>query len=458
MHSGGSKRTTERQAAIASAMRTVTTEQAGMAALAEALNGGLAEPFARAVEVLSALTGRVIVTGVGKSGHIGSKIAATLASTGTPAYFVHPSEANHGDLGMITKDDVIIAISWSGESSELKGIVSYARRFSIPLIAITAGETSALAREADIVLACPRRPKPVRTGWRRPLRPCCNWRSATRSLWRCSRRGASPPIISGSFHPGGQLGANLTHVGEIMHSGDEMPVVPLGTKMPEAVMVLSKKRFGCVCVIDGEGQLVGIVTDGDLARNLHRNMSEMAVEDIMTRQPKTVKRQTIAGAAMGLLNDHHISALIVVDGRHAGRRSCISMICCGSARRERSMSVCDASGNLGPRSQARSGRLDDQFEVGGDRRLDAHLRAGRQIGAANAPHRVADADTAAAVLDRLGQRRDLADHLLAAPVEKRLVGVAAAATHQPVAGIGSDHGQYQEDQDLHLPDPEAHVP
>jgi len=314
MHSGGNKGTTERQAAIASALRTVTTEQAGMAALAEALLSGLAEPFAHAVEVLSVISGRVIVTGVGKSGHIGSKIAATLASTGTPAFFVHPSEANHGDLGMIARDDAIIAISWSGESFELKGIVSYARRFAIPIIAITAGDVSALARESDVVLCLPKATEACPHG----LAPTTSTLlqlaiGDALAVALLEARGFTADHFR-TFHPGGQLGANLTHVGEIMHSGDEMPVVPLGTKMPEAVMVLSKKRFGCVCVIDGEGQLVGIVTDGDLARNLHRDMSALAVDDIMTRQPKTVKRQTIAGAAMGLLNDHHISALIVVDG------------------------------------------------------------------------------------------------------------------------------------------------
>jgi len=314
MHSGGSKGKAERQAAIASALRTVTTEQAGMAALAEALLGGLAEPFARAVEVLSVISGRVIVTGVGKSGHIGSKIAATLASTGTPGFFVHPSEANHGDLGMIARDDAIIAMSWSGESFELKGIVSYARRFAIPIIAITAGEVSALARESDVVLSLPRAPEACPHG----LAPTTSTLlqlaiGDALAVALLEARGFTADHFR-TFHPGGQLGANLTHVGEIMHSGDEMPVVPLGTKMPEAVMVLSKKRFGCVCVVDADGQLVGIVTDGDLARNLHRDMSALAVDDIMTRQPKTVKRQTIAGAAMGLLNDHHISALIVVDG------------------------------------------------------------------------------------------------------------------------------------------------
>ena len=255
----------------------------------------------------------MIVTGVGKSGHIGSKIAATLASTGTPAFFVHPSEANHGDLGMIARDDAIIALSWSGESFELKGIVSYARRFAIPLIAVTAGDVSALAREADVVLCLPKATEACPHG----LAPTTSTLlqlaiGDALAVALLEARGFTADHFR-TFHPGGQLGANLTHVGEIMHTGDEMPVVPLGTKMPEAVMMLAKKRFGCVCVIDGAGRLVGIVTDGDLARNLHRNMSELAVEDIMTRQPKTVRRQTLAGAAMGLLNDHHISALIVVD-------------------------------------------------------------------------------------------------------------------------------------------------
>ncbi|RVC38904.1 SIS domain-containing protein, partial [Mesorhizobium sp. M4A.F.Ca.ET.090.04.2.1] len=160
MHAGSpEKKRPDRQASIDSALRTVATEQAGMAAFAAALENGLAAPFARAVELISGIEGRVIVTGVGKSGHIGSKIAATLASTGTPAFFVHPAEANHGDLGMIAKDDAIIAMSWSGESKELMGIVAYAKRFAIPLIAITSGETSALARAADVVLLLPPAPE-----------------------------------------------------------------------------------------------------------------------------------------------------------------------------------------------------------------------------------------------------------------------------------------------------------
>lgn len=313
MHSVTARKKAERQAAIESALRTVSFEQAGMAALADALGSGLAEPFSTAVETLSLLRGRVIVTGVGKSGHIGSKIAATLASTGTPAHFVHPSEANHGDLGMIARDDAIVAISWSGESSELKGIVSYARRFRIPIIAITSGESSALAREANVVLCLPKATEACPHG----LAPTTSTLlqlaiGDALAVALLEARGFTADHFR-TFHPGGQLGANLTHVGEIMHTGDEVPAVPLGTMMPEAMAILSKKRFGCVCVTDPAGLLVGIVTDGDLARNLARNLSETAVEDIMTRQPKTVGPDTLAGAAMGLLNEYHISALIVVE-------------------------------------------------------------------------------------------------------------------------------------------------
>jgi arabinose-5-phosphate isomerase len=236
-----------------------------------------------------------------------------LASTGTPAHFVHPSEANHGDLGMIAKDDAVIAISWSGESFELKGIVSYARRFNIPIIAITSGETSALAREAAVVLCLPKATEACPHG----LAPTTSTLlqmaiGDALAVALLEARGFTADHFR-TFHPGGQLGANLTHVAEIMHTGEEMPTVPLGTMMPEAMVVLSKKRFGCVCVTDQDGRLVGIVTDGDLARNLSRNLSDTAVEDIMTRQPKTVTPDTLAGAAMGLLNEHHISALIIVE-------------------------------------------------------------------------------------------------------------------------------------------------
>lgn len=299
--------------AIASATRTLQAEQAALAALAEVLDNGLAEPFAKAVETIAGIPGRVIVTGVGKSGHIGSKMAATLASTGTPAYFVHPAEASHGDLGMITRDDAIVALSWSGESPELKGIVAYARRFSIPIVAITSGLNSALAREASVVLMLPKVTEACPHG----LAPTTSTLlqlviGDALAVALLEARGFTADHFR-TFHPGGQLGASLTHIGDIMRRGEDIPIVPPGTKMPDAVMMLSKKRLGCVCVVNEDGRLVGIITDGDLARNLHRNLAEFVVDDIMTREPKTVRPDMLASQAMALLNQHAISALVVTE-------------------------------------------------------------------------------------------------------------------------------------------------
>jgi arabinose-5-phosphate isomerase len=319
MHAVPMKKVPDRNAAIASALRTVTTEQAGVAALAEALNDGLSEAFGRAIELVSAIRGRVIVTGVGKSGHIGAKIAATLASTGTPAFFVHPAEANHGDLGMIAKDDAIIAMSWSGESAELKGIVAYSRRFSIPLIAITSGETSALAREADVVLVLPRVPEACPHG----LAPTTSTLlqlviGDALAVALLEARDFTPDHFR-TFHPGGQLGASLVKVREIMHQGDQVPVAMVGSGLRDAIVTLSKKRFGCVCIVDDGGRLAGIITDGDLARNLDRNLGGLVVDDIMTRTPKTVDPDSLSGEAIAILDENRISALVVVeDGKPVG--------------------------------------------------------------------------------------------------------------------------------------------
>lgn len=303
--------------AIASAIRTIESEKAGLVALELALTNGLSEPFTRAVELIGGIAGRVIVTGVGKSGHIGSKIAASFASTGTPSFFVHPVEASHGDLGMITGDDVVLAISKSGEAAELRGILSYTRRFSIPLIAITAGATSTLARESDLVLllpdvqeACPHGLAPTTSA----LLQLAMGDALAVSLLEA--RGFSASDFR-TFHPGGKLGASLTHVKDVMHVGDRIPLVPAGTPMPEAVMTLSRKRFGCVGVIDGDGRLCGIVTEGDMARNLARDLSVLNVDDVMTREPKVIKETALATSAMALLDQHNISALIVTDD---GRR------------------------------------------------------------------------------------------------------------------------------------------
>ncbi|MBY3170265.1 KpsF/GutQ family sugar-phosphate isomerase [Rhizobium laguerreae] len=298
---------------LESAKRTIETERRGLEALERAFDNGLAGPFTRAVEVIGDISGRVIVTGVGKSGHIGAKLAATFASTGTPAFFVHAAEANHGDLGMIARDDVVLAISKGGESAELKSIISFTRRFSIPLIAITCSEGSSLAAAADIVLLMPNEQEACPNG----LAP------TTSTLMQLAIGDALAVALLEArgftatdfhvFHPGGKLGASLMHVGDIMHTGERLPLVATGTPMPEAITVLSRKHFGCVGVLDEDGRLCGIVTEGDMARNLTRNLAELAVDDIMTRTPKTVRSTVLATAALALLNQHHIGALIVID-------------------------------------------------------------------------------------------------------------------------------------------------
>ncbi|AZO25737.1 MULTISPECIES: SIS domain-containing protein [unclassified Mesorhizobium] len=304
----------DRQAAIESALRTVATEQAGVATLATALDNGLSEPFAAAVEVISRIEGRVIVTGVGKSGHIGSKIAATLASTGTPAFFVHPAEANHGDLGMIARDDAIIAMSWSGESKELMGIVAYSRRFSIPLIAITSGETSALARAADVVLLLPAVPEACPHG----LAPTTSAllqlvMGDALAIALLEARGFTPDHFR-TFHPGGQLGANLTQLREIMHVGERLPLVPSGTGMREAIVELSRKGFGCVAITGGDGALIGIITDGDIRRHIANDLLSMSVDQVMTKKPKTAAPDTLVATALQTINTSAITSLMVVEG------------------------------------------------------------------------------------------------------------------------------------------------
>jgi arabinose-5-phosphate isomerase len=316
---GASAKTIDRNAAIASALRTVATERTGLAALSDALGDGLAERFADAVETLAGIGGRVIVTGVGKSGHIGSKIAATLASTGTPAFFVHPAEANHGDLGMIARDDAIVMMSWSGETTELKGILAYARRFAIPLIAITAGETSTLAREASVAIVLPKTPEACPHG----LAPTTSTLlqlviGDALAVALLEARGFTPEHFR-TFHPGGQLGANLTQIRDIMHVGERLPLVRTGTAMGEAIAEISRKGFGCVAIAGVDGRLAGIVTDGDLRRNIATDLLSMSVDQVMTRSPKTVEPGTLAATALELVNSSAITTLVVVeDGRPVG--------------------------------------------------------------------------------------------------------------------------------------------
>lgn len=298
---------------LESALRTIATTKAGLVRLERTLSGDLAEPFRAAINLLGGVKGRVILTGVGKSGHVGVKIAATLASTGTPAFFVHAAEANHGDLGMITTDDAVVALSWSGESKELNSIVSYCQRFSIPMVAITAREKSALARASDVILTLPM----VKEACPHGLAPTTSTMlqlaiGDALAIALLEARGFTAEHFH-TFHPGGRLGANLTQLRQIMRTGDDLPLVQLGAKMPEAVMRLSNKKAGIIIIVDDNERLVGVLTDGDVARNLHRNLGDIVVDEVMTRNPKTVEGSMLAGEAIAFLNQNKIGALIVVE-------------------------------------------------------------------------------------------------------------------------------------------------
>jgi arabinose-5-phosphate isomerase len=299
--------------AVQSALRTLDAGSNGIAALAAALQGPLGAAFAAAVELIRTAEGRVIVTGLGKSGHIARKIAATLASTGTPAFFVHTAEASHGDLGMITTNDVIIALSWSGEQPELKNLVNYSARFAIPMIAMTSNAESSLGSAARIVLELPK------------VREACphNLAPTTSTLMQAAIGDALAIALLESrgftalqfanFHPGGKLGAMLKHTSDLMHSGDALPMKPLGTRMSDALVEMSAKGFGCVCIVDTQGFLAGIITDGDLRRQMRPDLLTVLVDDVMTRHPKTIGRDSLASEAVELLNSSKITMLVVTD-------------------------------------------------------------------------------------------------------------------------------------------------
>ncbi len=300
--------------AIASALRTIETERAGLGCLMDAIGNGLGEAFAAAVERIGAARGRVICTGMGKSGHVARKIAATLASTGTPALFVHPAEASHGDLGMIQADDVVMALSWSGETTELADIIGYSRRYRVGLVAVTANAGSTLGREADICLTLPKAKEACPNG----LAPTTS--SAMQlalgdalAVALLEARGFSARDFS-VFHPGGRLGASLRQVHEVMHSGERLPLVAFGTTMRAAVAEIDAKGFGSVLVVDERGRLAGIVTDGDVRRAILRNgFDTMAVETVMTRNPRTVGPETLLASALQIQESMKITVLIVVE-------------------------------------------------------------------------------------------------------------------------------------------------
>jgi len=309
----------DRGQTIASATRTLQLEAEGLSALKAALAGDLIDSFAEAIEILRNCRGRVIVTGMGKSGHVGLKVAATLSSTGTPAYFVHPSEASHGDLGMITRDDVIVAFSWSGETVELGNIVSYSGRFAVPLIAVTSNARSPLAEAAELVIALPQAKEACPHG----LAPTTSTVMQL-ALGDCLAMALldSKGFTARDFkalHPGGQLGARLKFVSDLMHKGDRLPLAQADLVMTEAIVVMTEKALGCLGVVDHNGFLKGIVTDGDLRRHMGDGLLSRRVQEIMTPAPKTVSPDLLASAALEIINSSKITTLFVVDnGRPVG--------------------------------------------------------------------------------------------------------------------------------------------
>ncbi len=300
---------------LQSARRTIDKEVEALRMMEGELNGNLTQ----ALDLMQNTKGRVIVTGMGKSGHVGSKIAATLASTGTPAFFVHPGEASHGDLGMVTENDVVLAISNSGETKELSDIITYCKRYGIPLIAVTKNPNSTLGRTGDILLKLPDDGEACPLG----LAPTSST-TATMVLGDIlavcllERKGFSKTDFK-QRHPGGKLGSFLQKVSDLMHKGEEIPLVYDTALMQEALLMMTSKMLGCVGIIDKDRHLLGIITDGDLRRCLSPDMLTKKAADLMTRNPKTTTPDILAAEAVKEMNEKKITQLFVIDsGRPVG--------------------------------------------------------------------------------------------------------------------------------------------
>lgn len=291
------------------AAHVLLAEGEALKALADALDGS----FVKAVEIITACQGRVIVTGMGKSGHVARKIAATLASTGTPAYFVHPGEASHGDLGMIVAEDVVIALSNSGETAELSDLIAYARRFSIPLIAVTSRAHSSLGDAADITIQLP----PISEVCPMGLAPTT---STTMMLGLGDALAVATLESKGftaedfrNFHPGGKLGKTLLRVSEVMRQKDDMPLVKEADVMAQVLVVMTQKSLGCAGVIGASGHLIGIITDGDLRRHMNNDLPSRSAAQVMTPSPMVVAPTMLAAEAIKILNEKKRSQLFVVE-------------------------------------------------------------------------------------------------------------------------------------------------
>ena len=300
--------------AVAAALRTIHIEQQALATLLRDYSApSRAATFASVVDLIIATSGRIVVTGMGKSGLVGRKIAATFASTGTPSLFIHPAEASHGDLGMIGRDDVVLAISWSGETSELSDILNYCARFAIPLVAITSRPVSALGKQANFCLTLPE----VQEACPNDLAPTSTTTiQATMgdalAVAASEMRRFSPEDFL-VFHPKGQLGARLVKVADIMGSGETLPQVNLDATIADATLEMSAKRFGITAIVDAAGSLVGAFSDGDLRRSLSIGRMVDPVREYMTQQPLTVSPDVLASEALAIMNRHNILQLFICD-------------------------------------------------------------------------------------------------------------------------------------------------
>lgn len=293
---------------LQSARAVIAREVEGLQAVSDALNG----TFLSVVDKIAVLKGRVIISGMGKSGHIGRKIAATLASTGTPAFFVHPSEASHGDLGMITPDDLVICLSNSGETSELRDVIAYTRRFSIPLVALVRRDSSILADAADIAIVLPEIPEASPTGAPTTSTTMMLAYGDALAIALLEKKGFTKNDF-GVYHPGGKLGTQFLRVENLMHEEGELPLVTETAKMQDALITMTAKRFGCAGVTDVAGQLVGVITDGDLRRHMGTDLMQQSAAQVMTRNPISVKPTTLAAEALALMNSKSITFLFVVE-------------------------------------------------------------------------------------------------------------------------------------------------
>lgn len=298
-----------------SARRVLAAETEGLRALAGALDSG----FVRALDLLSGATGRVIVTGMGKSGHVARKIAATLASTGTPALFVHPAEASHGDLGMVVADDAILALSNSGETAELGDLIAHAKRFGLGLVAVVGRADSTLAEAADVALVLPQVAEACPMGLAPTTSTTMMLALGDALAVALLERKRFTSAHFHALHPGGRLGQRLLKVADIMHSGDRVPTVPPDAPMSDVLIEMTAKSFGCAAVVDSAGTLLGVVTDGDLRRHMNAGLLGQRAREVMTLRPKTIAPGAFAAEALRLMNESAITGLFAVEaGKLAG--------------------------------------------------------------------------------------------------------------------------------------------